>query len=66
MYMVVEDEPDKDGRVPFTLFWMGNRGCRAQCFRAVPSPYLANGAVLVASEDEAKVLAWGDDGRRPT
>jgi len=58
-YMVVEGEPDKDGRVSFTLFWMGSRGRRAQCFRAVPAPYLADGAILVSSEEEAVTrLGW--------
>lgn len=58
-YMVVEGPADKDGRVPFSLFWIGLRGRRAQCFRAVPDGYLAEGVILVSSEDEAKTRTWG-------
>lgn len=70
MYMVIEGERDGLGRAPFTLFWANPDGVekpgpqqiprrRAQCFRAVPENYIKDGAILVASEAEAKTKAWG-------
>lgn len=60
MFMVINGPRDERGRAPFVLFWMGNRGRRAQHFRAVPEDYLQRGDVrLVTSETEAKRLAWG-------
>lgn len=69
-YIVLEGEPDKFGKVSFTMFWSNPDGvdnpgpqqiprCRAQCFRAAPEEYVKRGAVIVALEEEAKRLAWG-------
>lgn len=74
VYMVIEGERDGLGRASFTIFWSDPNGVfrneasqtdgkpvgyrRAQCFRAVPEPYIEKGAVLVESESIAKALAW--------
>lgn len=68
-YIVIESESDKFGKASFTMFWSNDDGVdnpgpgqiprrRAQCFRAVPEEYVKRGAIIVASEAEAKRLAW--------
>ncbi len=68
-YMVIDGQRDALGRAPFTLYWTNPDGVldpnpqqvqrhRGQCFRAVPEDYIAKGAVLVATEAEAKAKAW--------
>lgn len=69
-FMVIESERDERGRASFTLFWANPDGVenpnpqqikrnRAQCFRAVPEDYIKRGAIVVATEAEAKQRAWG-------
>lgn len=71
-YIAITGTRDIAGRAPFTMFWLdlggpwrpepsssdgdpvGHR--RAQCFRAVPEEYVARGAVLVDTEQDAERL----------
>lgn len=51
-----DTEPDGLGRRRFTLFWIGNRGPRAQEFRAVREHVLTPQDTECASEAEARKL----------
>ena len=51
--------PDAFGRHAFSIFWIGPCGFRAQYFHAVASGYVARGAVVFRTEEEAEAFICG-------
>lgn len=71
-YISITGNCDSAGRAPFSMFWLDVDGLRrpepsstdgepigyrrAQCFRAVPEDYVAQGAILADTELDAERL----------